>query len=100
MMQQTSIPFFQDLQKFLSAAFQEIFQQFRGAVCTKEILSNVQRGRKTAFTGGLWDVEFAGKVSPFTNRYPDVCDQFSFEKTSFAKSHEMMLEMFLYGICS
>lgn len=91
--------FFLDLQKFYPAPFNR-FQKFKEDFIYKEILRNVKDGKDKGIYRADINEEF---VSRYRLAQIDMLmfgNYYSFEKISFTKSHEMLLDLFVYGICT
>ena len=91
--------FFLDLQKFHPIAF-ERFRKFKEEFAYKNILANLKKGKETGIYRADINDEF---VSRYRLAQIDMLmfgNYYSFERISFTKSHEMLLDMFVYGICT
>jgi AcrR family transcriptional regulator len=99
MMENINPTFFKDLQKFYPQAYKR-FQQFREQCTYKNILANVKKGKRDGYYRKDLDVEFTAQYRLAQIDMLIFGEYFNYEKTSFAKAHELVLEMFLYGICS
>jgi len=91
--------FFLDLQKFYPVAYQR-FQKFREECAYKNVLLNIKRGIELGVYRGDLDAEF---VAHYRLAQIDTLmfgNYFSFEKISFTRTHELVLDMFVYGICT
>ncbi len=91
--------FFLDLQKFHPIAF-ERFRKFKEEFAYKNILANLKKGKETGIYRADINDEF---VSRYRLAQIDMLmfgNYYSFESISFTKSHEMLLDMFVYGICT
>ncbi len=91
--------FFIDLKKFYPTAFAR-FQSFKENFAYKNTLSNLKEGIAQGYYRSNIEPEF---VSHFRLNQIEVLmfgNTFSFEKVSFAKSYELTLDMFVYGICT
>ncbi len=98
-MQNINPVFFIDLKKFYPTAFAR-FQFFKDNFVHKNTLSNLKVGIAQGYYRSNIEPEF---VSHFRLNQIEVLmfeNTFSFEKVSFAKSHELTLDMFVYGICT
>jgi AcrR family transcriptional regulator len=98
-MQNINPIFFLDLQKFYPNAFVQ-FQKFKEDCAFKDILKNIKEGKEIGVYRDDINEEF---VSRYRLAQIDMLmfgDYFSFEKISFTKSHELVLDMFVYGICT
>ncbi len=99
MMQNINPIFFLDLQKFYPKAFEQ-FQKFKEDCAFKDILRNIKEGKEIGVYRDDINEEF---VSRYRLAQIDMLmfgNYFSFEKISFTKSHELVLDMFVYGICT
>lgn len=99
MMKSINPIFFIDLQKFYPVSFQR-FQEFRENCAYKNVLANMKRGIETGVYRADLDAEF---VSRYRLAQIDMLmfgSYFSFEKISFTRTHELVLDMFVYGICT
>lgn len=99
MMQNINPIFFLDLQKFYPKAFAQ-FQKFKEECAYKDILRNIGEGKQIGVYREDINEEF---VSRYRMAQIDMLmfgNYFSYEKISFTKSHELVLDMFVYGICT
>lgn len=99
MMQHINPSFFHDIRKLYPVAF-ERFQKFREQCVYRNIHANIRRGIAEGYYREDLDPDF---VSRYRIAQVDMIifgDYFSFEKTSFLKTHEMLLELFVYSICT
>ena len=99
MMKNINPIFFIDLQKFYPMAYQR-FVRFREECAYKHVLHNIKRGIETGVYRGDLDPEF---VSRYRLAQIDMLmfgSYFSFDKISFIRTHELVLDMFVYGICT
>jgi AcrR family transcriptional regulator len=99
MVQNINPIFFMDLQKFYPTAFQK-FQQFKENCAYRNIVTNIKKGIEMGVYRSDLDPEF---ISRYRLAQVDMLmfgNYFSFEKISFAKTHELVLDMFVYGICT
>lgn len=99
MMQNINPVFFIDLQKFYPEAFFE-FQKFKENCAFKDLLRNIKEGKKIGVYKDEVDEEFAAKYRLAQIDMLMFGNYFSFDKISFSKSHELLLDMFVYGICT
>ncbi len=99
MMQQINPIFFLDLQKFHPSAF-ILFQKFKEECAFKDILRNVKEGKKSGIYRSDVNEEFAAKHRLAQIDMLMFGNYFSFETISFTKSHELLLDIFVYGICT
>jgi TetR/AcrR family transcriptional regulator, cholesterol catabolism regulator len=99
MMQHINPIFFLDLQKFHPKAFLE-FQKFKSECAYHDLLRNINAGKNSGVYRNDVDEEFTAKYRLAQIDMLMFGDYFSFEKISFTKSHELLLEMFVFGICT
>lgn len=97
MMQHINPVFFLDLQKFYPDAFKE-FQKFKEECAFQDILRNIQEGKAAGYYREDINDEFAARVRLAQIDMLMFGNYFSFEKVSFTKSNELMLDMFVHGI--
>jgi len=91
--------FFLDLQKFYPAAF-TLFQSFKEECAYRNILSNITKGVNSGIYRSDLDPEFVSRLRLAQIDMLMFGNYFSFEKISFAKTNDLMLEIFIYGICT
>jgi len=99
MMQHINPIFFLDLQKFHPQALNR-FQEFKQNCAFKHIERNITKGIEAGFYRKDIDVEFTAKYRLSQLDMLLFGNYYSFEKISFTKSHELLLDMFVYGICT
>ena len=99
MMQHINPIFFLDLQKFHPQALNR-FQEFKQNCAFKHIERNINKGIEAGFYRNDIDVEFTAKYRLSQLDMLLFGNYYSFEKISFTKSHELLLDMFVYGICT
>ncbi len=99
MMQNINPIFFLDLQKFYPKAFIQ-FQKFKEECAFKDILRNIRKGKELGYYRTEVDEDFAARYRLSQIDMLMFGNYFSFEKISFTKSHQMLLDLFVYGICS
>lgn len=99
MMQHINPIFFLDLQKFYFNAFLE-FQKFKNECAYTDLLRNIKAGKDSGVYRQDINEEFTAKYRLSQIDMLMFGDYFSFEKISFTKSHELLLDMFVYGICT
>lgn len=99
MMQHINPIFFLDLQKFHPQALNR-FQEFKQNCAFKYIERNINKGIEAGFYRNEIDVEFTAKYRLSQLDMLLFGNYYSFEKISFTKSHELLLDMFVYGICT
>ncbi len=99
MMQCINPIFFEDLKKFYPNAFEQI-QKFKKNCAYKDIVRNIKKGKEQGYYQSDIDEEF---VAAYRMSQIDMLmfgNYFSFEKISFTQSHQLLLDMFIYGICT
>jgi AcrR family transcriptional regulator len=99
MMQNINPIFFYDLQKFYPEAFIR-FQKFKEQCAFKNVLDNIKQGVELGIYRSDFDKEFAARYRLTQIDLLMFGNHFTFEKISFTKAHELLLEMFVYGICT
>lgn len=99
MMQNINPVFFMDLQKFHPAAFLQ-FKSFKENCAFKDILRNIKKGKEEGYYMPEIDEEFVARYRLAQIDMLMFGNHFSFDKISFTKSHELILDMFVYGICT
>ena len=99
MMQHINPVFFLDLQKFHSNAFLE-FQKFKDDCAYKDLLRNIKSGKEIGVYRDDVDEEFTAKYRLAQIDMLMFGNYFSFEKISFTQAHQILLDMFVYGICT
>ena len=97
MMQHINPIFFLDLQKYHTTAFNQ-FQAFKEECAFKDILRNIKKGKEEGFYKAEIDEEFTARYRLAQIDMLMFGNYFSFDKLSFSKSHELVLDMFVYGI--
>lgn len=99
MMQNINPIFFMDLQKFYPEAYKR-FQKFKEDCAYQNIVGNIKKGMEMGIYRDDLEVEFVARYRLSQIDMLMFGNHFSHEKISFAKSHELLFEMFVYGICS
>ncbi|MES2567499.1 MAG: TetR/AcrR family transcriptional regulator [Bacteroidota bacterium] len=99
MMQHINPMFFLDLQKFHPNAFLQ-FQTFKEDCAFNDILRNIKKGKEEGYYKSDIDDEFVARYRLAQIDMLMFGNYFSFDKLSFSKSHELVLDMFVYGICT
>lgn len=99
MMQHINPVFFLDLQKFHSNAFLE-FQKFKDNCAYKDLLRNIKSGKEIGVYRNDIDEEFTARYRLAQIDMLMFGNYFSFEKISFTQSHQLLLDMFVHGICT
>ncbi len=97
MMQNINPNFFMDLQKFYPAAFKR-FQSFKENCAYSNVLSNLKKGMEAGIYRSDLDAEFVARYRMAQIDLLMFGTAFSFERVSFAKTHDLMLDMFMYAI--
>ena len=99
MMQNINPMFFLDLQKFYPTAFHR-FQVFKENSAYRNIYINIKRGIEEGVYRSSLDPEFVSRLRLAQIDMLMFGSYFSFDKVSFVNTHELMLEIFVYGICT
>jgi len=99
MLQNINPMFFLDLQKFYPGAYQR-YVSFREECAYKNILSNIKKGIEVGVYRADLDPEFVSRLRLAQIDMLMFGNFFSYEKISFAKTHAIVLDIFIYGICS
>ncbi len=99
MMQNINPLFFLDLQKFYPQSFKR-FQRFKEECAAVSILKNIRKGVEMGIYRPDIDPQFATKYRMAQIDMLMFGNYFSYEKISFVKTHELMLDLFVYGICT
>jgi TetR/AcrR family transcriptional regulator, cholesterol catabolism regulator len=99
MMQHINPSFFHDIRKFYPVAF-ERFQKFREQCIFRNILTNIKKGIAEGLYREELDPEFVTRYRIAQIDMLIFGDYFSFEKISFVRTHELLLELFVYSICT
>ncbi len=99
MMQNINPMFFLDLQKFYPTAFQR-FQSFKENCAYKNIYTNIKKGIDQGVYRSDLDPEFVSRLRLAQIDMLMFGNYFTYEKISFAKTHALVLDIFIYGICT
>lgn len=99
MMQNINPMFFLDLQKFYPTAYLR-FVSFKENCAYKLVLINIKKGIELGFYRADLDPEFVSRLRMAQVDMLMFGNHFSYEKISFAKTHEIVLDIFIYGICT
>jgi len=99
MMQHINPIFFLDLQKFHHNAFIQ-FQKFKEECAYKDLLRNIKAGKDSGVYKADVDEEFAAKYRLAQIDMLMFGNYFSFDKISFSQANQLLLDMFVYGICT
>ena len=99
MMQKINPIFFMDLQKHHPIALQR-FQKFKKECAFAHIKRNILKGMEIGVYRLDIDPDFSANYRLSQIDTLMFSNQFSFEKITFTKSHELLLDMFVHGICT
>lgn len=99
MMQNINPIFFLDMQKFYPTAFKR-FQFFKENCAYQNVLDNIKKGIELGIYREEIDPEFAARYRLAQIDMLMFGNSFSYEKMSFIKTHELVMEMFVYGLCT
>ncbi|MEI6019661.1 MAG: TetR/AcrR family transcriptional regulator [Bacteroidota bacterium] len=99
MMQNINPIFFMDLQKFYPEAFKR-FQKFKESCAFQKIVDNIMKGINLGIYRKDFDVVFAARYRLSQIDTLMFGNHIVYEKISFVRAHELMFEMFVYGICT
>lgn len=99
MMQNINPMFFLDLQKFYPSAFQK-FQAFKENCAFRNVFLNIKKGIENGIYRQDLDAEFVSKLRLAQIDSLMFGNYFAYEKLSFAKTHALVLDIFVYGICT
>ncbi|MES2512993.1 MAG: TetR/AcrR family transcriptional regulator [Bacteroidota bacterium] len=99
MLENVNPMFFLDLQKFHPGAFLK-FQTFKDDCAFRDILANIKKGKEDGFYRSNIDTEFAAKLRLAQIDMLFFGNYYTFDKISFTKAHELILDIFIYGICT
>lgn len=99
MMQNINPMFFLDLQKFYPSAFKR-FQEFKENCAYRNVLANIKKGIELGVYRPDLDAEFVSRLRLAQIDMLMFGNYFSYEKVSFAKTHELVLDIFIFGICT
>ena len=91
--------FFIDLQKFHVKAFLQ-FQKFKDECAFKDLRRNIKAGKKIGVYRHDIDEEFAARYRLAQIDMLMFGNYFVFDKISFIQTHQLLLDMFVYGICT
>ena len=91
--------FFLDLQKYHSNAFVQ-FQKFKDECAYRYLLRNIKSGKEIGVYRNDIDEELTAKYRLTQIDMLMFGNYFSFEKISFTQTHQLLLDMFVYGICT
>jgi TetR/AcrR family transcriptional regulator, cholesterol catabolism regulator len=99
MMQSINPMFFLDLQKFYPTAFQK-FQSFKEDCAYRNVLLNIKKGIEQGVYRADLDAEFVSRLRLAQIDMLMFGNYFTYEKISFAKTHALVLDIFVFGICT
>jgi AcrR family transcriptional regulator len=99
MMQNINPMFFLDLQKFYPNAYKR-FQSFRENCAYTNIHANIKRGIELGLYRADLDADFATRLRLAQIDMIMFGNYFSYDKVSIVKTNTLVLEMFIYGICT
>lgn len=99
MLQPINPMFFLDLQKFYPTAYDQ-FVKFREYCSSTLIYKNIKVGVESGLYRKEIDVEFTAQYRMAQIDMVMFGNYFSYDKISFAKAHELILDMFVYSICT
>lgn len=99
MLQPITPVFFLDLQKFYPKAYEQ-FRSFREYCTSKLIVKNIKVGVEMGLYRKDINIPFAAEYRMAQIDMLMFGNYFSFENVSFSKAHELILDMFVYSICS
>lgn len=91
--------FFLDLQKFYPTAYQR-FQKFRTENAHRLILINIKRGIEMGVYRPDLEPDFIANYRLVQIDMLMFGNHFPLDKIGFARIHELMLDLFVYGICT
>lgn len=99
MMKNINPMFFLDLQKFYPNAYQR-FLNFRENCAYKMIHHNIKKGIEMGLYRADLDPDFATRLRLAHIDMVMFGNYFSYEKISIAKTNALVLDIFIYGICT
>lgn len=99
MLQPITPVFFLDLQKFYPKAYDQ-FRLFREYCTNKLIVKNIKVGVEMGLYRKDINIPFAAEYRMAQIDMLMFGNYFSFDSISFSKAHELILDMFVYSICS
>lgn len=99
MLQPINPMFFLDLQKFYPSAYEQ-FRSFREYCSGKLILKNIKVGVESGLYRKDIDIAFTAEYRMAQIDMLMFGNYFSYDHISFTKTHELILDMFVYSICS
>lgn len=99
MMQSINPLFFMDMQKFYPAAFKR-FQKFKEDCAYKNVYNNIKRGMELGIYRPDLDADFASRYRLLQIDMMMFGNHFNYDRVSLTQTNELLLEMFVYGICT
>lgn len=99
MMQHINPTFFIDLRRFYPAAFSR-YEAFREGCAFRNLLVNIKKGIGSGYFRPGLDPEFIARYRLAQVDMLMFGDYFSFDKVSFAQTHELLLDLFVHSICT
>jgi AcrR family transcriptional regulator len=99
MIQHVNPMFFLDLQKFYPRAYKQ-FQKFREDCAYRNIHNNITRGIEMGVYRSDLDADFVTNYRLVQIDMLMFGNYYTFDKISFVRTHELVLDMFVYGICT
>jgi AcrR family transcriptional regulator len=99
MMHNINPVFFIDLKKFHPIAF-ERFQNFKQHCAYKNLLNNIKKGKEIGLYRADIDEEFTANYRMSQMDMLMFGNYFSFERISFNQTHQLLLDLFVYSICT
>lgn len=99
LMQSINPIFFLDLQKYYPEGFGR-FQRFKEDCAYRNVLQNIKRGIAMEIYRANLDPEFISRLRIAQLDMLMYGNYFSFDRISFVETNELMLEVFVYGICT
>jgi TetR/AcrR family transcriptional regulator, cholesterol catabolism regulator len=99
MLQHINPVFFVDLQRFYPMAFGK-FQKFKEDWAYHNVVANVKKGVDQGYYRNDLNVDFVSKYRLAQIDLLMFGNYFTYEKISFTYTHQLVLDMFVYGICT
>lgn len=99
MLQPINPIFFLDLQKFYPTAYEQ-FRSFRTYCASNLIVKNIKVGVEMGLYRKDIDIPFTAEYRMAQIDMLMFGNYFSYDAVSFSKAHELILDMFVYSICS
>ena len=98
-MQHINPVFFMDLQKFHPEGFAQ-YQKFKNERVMHGVMQNIKRGIEMGVYRADIDPVFVAKYRMAQIDMMMFGNYFTYEKISFHKTHEILMDLFVYGICT